>query len=76
MRRMKEQKEEEGQDWPGQSEPGLCYRDGGITVWQEGNRAQKTILGERLKTQISFLLSLTAAGDIPCHVSRAHFFNS
>ena len=46
-RRMKGQEEEEGQDCPGQSEPGLCYRDDGNTAWQQGNRAVKHFGGER-----------------------------
>lgn len=46
VRRMvKGQKEEEGQECPGQSEPGLCYRDGGTTAWQQGKRAAKYLGG-------------------------------
>lgn len=56
VRRMvKGQKEEEGQECPGQSKAGLCYRDGGTTAWQEGMRAAKFgRVEKRLKNQTDF----------------------
>lgn len=42
---VKGQKEEEGQECPGQSKAGLCHRDGGTVAWQQGKRVAKYLEG-------------------------------
>lgn len=54
---VKGQKEEEGQECPGQSEAGMCYRDGGTTAWQQERQKQNIWEGGE-ETEKSDQLSL------------------